>query len=294
MKSFNRVFTFGCSFTSFNWPTWADLLIGSLGIEGYNLGASGAGNLYIQNRFWEAYKKFNITKDDLVVFVWTTPQREDRWLGGDWSRMGNLYTAHLWSDDFKKNIANDYHYYMLTLSVIFQTKTFLDSIGIKYGFYYMNELTVNEYEDIPGIEPEHLKSMIKFWGISTENYPSMMKYLNLRYRESRYGKHTRPQIKYQFRDDFIHEHHPIPSEQLRYLQDIIAKDLNLSLDISKIQNLLDEYSFLDDFSKPIYYPEDKYYGYNPSRNDTRIKTDYHHIADFYTEILRDKNKIGLI
>ena len=45
-----RLFTFGCSYTSWNWPTWADLL--GLEVEHFeNWGHAGIGNRAIAAEF---------------------------------------------------------------------------------------------------------------------------------------------------------------------------------------------------------------------------------------------------
>ena len=47
-KKYKRVFAFGCSFTCYRWPTWADLIGKQCeGAEFRNYGKSGAGNLFI-------------------------------------------------------------------------------------------------------------------------------------------------------------------------------------------------------------------------------------------------------
>ena len=50
MENKKRLFTFGCSFTQYNWPTWADILGRSLHQEGWefhNIGRAGTGNMQI-------------------------------------------------------------------------------------------------------------------------------------------------------------------------------------------------------------------------------------------------------
>ena len=69
-KKYKRLFTFGCSFTSYLWPTWADIL----GLEftsANNWGHSGLGNRAIAERVAEAHAHFNFTKDDVIIVQWT-------------------------------------------------------------------------------------------------------------------------------------------------------------------------------------------------------------------------------
>ena len=39
------LYTFGCSFTKYVWPTWADLLLSQ--VDGENWGMCGGGNKFI-------------------------------------------------------------------------------------------------------------------------------------------------------------------------------------------------------------------------------------------------------
>ena len=55
-----RLFTFGCSYTSWNWPTWADLL--GLEVEHFeNWGHAGIGNRAIAERVAECHIKNKFT-----------------------------------------------------------------------------------------------------------------------------------------------------------------------------------------------------------------------------------------
>ena len=55
-KKYKRLFAFGCSFTCYIYPTWADIIYQSLNedCEFYNCGRSGGGNLFISHRITEA------------------------------------------------------------------------------------------------------------------------------------------------------------------------------------------------------------------------------------------------
>ena len=61
-----RLFTFGCSYTSWNWPTWADIL--ALDYEhSENWGHAGLGNRAIAERVAECHLKNKFTKIDKVI-----------------------------------------------------------------------------------------------------------------------------------------------------------------------------------------------------------------------------------
>lgn len=87
-----RLFTYGCSFTSYQYPTWADY-IGCLFDENYTFALSGAGNKYSFTQLKNSLSLFNITKEDTIIFQVTGTTRQDilnsdfEWIGG-----GHIYS----------------------------------------------------------------------------------------------------------------------------------------------------------------------------------------------------------
>lgn len=75
---YKRLFTFGCSFTNYVWPTWADIIAYDQQIEFHNKGKGGAGNTFIASSILESDLKYKFTDTDLILVNWTTWQREDR------------------------------------------------------------------------------------------------------------------------------------------------------------------------------------------------------------------------
>ena len=100
-----RVFAFGCSVTSYRWPTWADIIGKSYknkGYEYYNFANSGSGNEYILNSLYLTDTKFKLTPDDIIIIMWSSWNREDRYIvnynwtpeiRGQWTKEGNILTA---------------------------------------------------------------------------------------------------------------------------------------------------------------------------------------------------------
>jgi len=88
-----KVFAYGCSFTRYNWPSYADIL--GLHYETYNRGNSGSGNERIFYHFMEDIKKNNISSNDLVILQWSGTDRfnylksNNLWIGD-----GNILLAH--------------------------------------------------------------------------------------------------------------------------------------------------------------------------------------------------------
>jgi hypothetical protein len=70
-----RIFTFGCSFTSYNWITWADIIC--YGNRGINLGQTGGGYDQILNKLIWATNKYKINENDTVVIMYPSLIRWD-------------------------------------------------------------------------------------------------------------------------------------------------------------------------------------------------------------------------
>jgi len=72
----SRLFTFGCSFTNYSWPSWADFL--GLDFDHYeNWACPGLGNRAIAERITECNVKNKFTNNDLVIVQWTSHLRND-------------------------------------------------------------------------------------------------------------------------------------------------------------------------------------------------------------------------
>lgn len=101
-KKYKRVFIFGCSFTNYIWPTWANIihLETNKGTPAYNYGAAGGGNIFITCTLMAANQKHRFNKDDLVLLMWSTFCREDRYIGHRWEVPGNIWTQNFYDEKF--------------------------------------------------------------------------------------------------------------------------------------------------------------------------------------------------
>jgi len=136
-----RLFTFGCSYTSYAWPTWADLI----GIDfdfSRNWGLSGIGNRAIAERVAEANVRYKFTEDDTVIVQWSSHLRND-WFHmhslperiAHWKTSGSVFNylneklyGKKWIDTFFFEPA----YFMHTLNHISLTQGLLKSTGCKW------------------------------------------------------------------------------------------------------------------------------------------------------------------
>lgn len=123
----HRIFIFGCSFTQYIWPTWADILEHDNN-NVYNYGLSGIGNLGIFHRIIEADLRHKFTKNDSLYILWTTWQREDRFVEGRWRRHGNVYNNSFYKKDFFKYCCDGDFFIKNATSMITINKTYKDII----------------------------------------------------------------------------------------------------------------------------------------------------------------------
>lgn len=141
----NRIFTFGCSFTNYYWPTWADIIGHGLDHDQYqNWGRSGAGNQFIFNSIVECHARNCIDTNDTVVVMWTNVGREDRYLNGEWQTPGNIYSQSLYDKDFVRRFADMRGYYIRDLATMQAVHLILDNIGCNYYFLNMVEITTHD------------------------------------------------------------------------------------------------------------------------------------------------------
>ena len=212
-----RIFCFGCSFTKYDWATWADILklhFENKGTEVHNYGRRGAGNYYIFNAIVEASLEYNFTKDDLILIQWSGVLREDRFKDGKWWTPGNILNQDTYSKPIVKFLFDEEGMMKRDYSYVHAMQKILEADNIDYEMFSMNGLTpVSQYgKENPDItntfDFEHLyedtlsklhPSMYEIiWG--TEDTPMGTAH----YRELKHGV------------DF----HSLPTEHLSYLEKV--------------------------------------------------------------------------
>ena len=72
----SRLYTFGCSFTSYRYPTWSDFVGQEFDVY-ENWGQSGAGNFYIATQLHECNQINKFTSDDTVLIMLSSFTRYD-------------------------------------------------------------------------------------------------------------------------------------------------------------------------------------------------------------------------
>ena len=128
-KKYKRIFAFGCSFTSYGWPTWADLIAYEAPDSQYfNYGHAGIGNVGIACKIGEANQRYKFTEDDLVMVMWSTFSRLDYWVDGGWRCDGNVWNSGK-SIEWLKKYADVIGYMVRDHGIISLTNNFLKSCG---------------------------------------------------------------------------------------------------------------------------------------------------------------------
>ncbi len=157
----NRFFAFGCSFTYWNWWTWADILGHSYGSNFQNWGKPGGGNGFIFNSVMEADERNTFTKDDLVIVQWTNITREDRYVNDGWLSPGNIYSQKFYSDEFVEEFADNKGYLIRDCAYVKAVYHFLKSTGCEFHFIGMTPFhAYDQYRDLEMDELEYYKSYL--------------------------------------------------------------------------------------------------------------------------------------
>jgi len=143
-----RLFTFGCSFTKFYWPTWADIL--GQEFDYYeNWGEIAGGNQFIFNSIIECNQRNKFTPNDTIIVMWSTILREDRYIQnrGGWFLSGNIYFAPVYSEKQKKELLCERGFLIRDLSTISAAKNLLEFWNVNY---YMSSIMQFEvvYDDV--------------------------------------------------------------------------------------------------------------------------------------------------
>lgn len=125
---YKRFFAFGCSFTNYIWPTWADVVAKEMPTAEYNnFGICGSGNETILCRIVEADKRFCFDANDIIMIMWTTMCREDRWVGGRWKMTGNIFNQSEYDENFVNTFADPTGYLIKNMAVMASTRQYVYS-----------------------------------------------------------------------------------------------------------------------------------------------------------------------
>lgn len=197
----NRLFAFGCSFTSYAWSTWADIL-GKQATEYQNWGLLGAGNQYIFNSVFECDQRHHFQSNDTVVVCWTNVFREDRYVY-KWSQLGNIYTQPLYDARWVKQNITERGCLIRDLAFVKAVKNFLEQRQVNWRFISMvpidqtdqyKESKFNHNQDVIDLYQDVIETIgSSFWEILKD----------------------RPRCQFDL--------HPLPADHLYYVDQVLPE-----------------------------------------------------------------------
>lgn len=214
-----RFFAFGCSYTNFYWPTWADILGQSFYNDYYNYGREGAGNIYIHNMLMQADQYHAFTKDDIIIVQWSSPTREDRYLKNDWITNGPVY--NFYSEQFIRDYFDPRGYLIRDLALIKSALSFLNRIECEY--YFLSLAPIKTTSDLDG------NSIVS--NESDRDVTDLYKNILGTIRPSFYEVVGLPEPR-QF--GVRYDSHKIPSEHYDYIKKVLPEALTQNIDSSII------------------------------------------------------------
>lgn len=167
---YDRIFTFGCSWTKYCWPTWADMIRYTTDAPPvFNWGFAGLGNVGIFYRMVECDLKHKFTDRDLILVQWTSWSREDRYLT-QWEAYGNVFNSPFYGDKFTKKYWHWNNDIMKNASVIVAANKMFN---IAYQF---NMIPFTEIES--GIVPSFPETTSDLQSFYINNLPAMDSFPN--------------------------------------------------------------------------------------------------------------------
>lgn len=132
-----RIIAFGCSYTSYVWPTYASIL------KADNQGWPGTGNDRIFYNLLQAYKSKKLQEYDIVIVQWSGHNRFDYltnhgWTEPDGAIMLSAKNRHIWRN--LKSYYNENYELEKTINYVIAADAILNQLPVKKFFMSMNHL----------------------------------------------------------------------------------------------------------------------------------------------------------
>lgn len=274
-KKPDRIFAFGCSLTSYWWSMWPEIVQFATNIKTYNYGRSGSTNHYIANQIVLANKLHKFTKDDLVIVVWTEPNRHENLHNHD----GKSFLK--WERDQSIEVPEYVIGKMINQhNLITTTMAYLDTTKAQIHYSSLNNLSTMFP---PPIEREVLLKVYK--DIYDQFLPSFIPAVNFNVQEKEL------EVKKVFKGKFF-DMHPFPVQSLAWLKHVFDYDFS-----TVEQRIIDHEQEIIDSIKtvvfdPDYDPGPEFPGVRPDRLPKNVYLDthtdaYHNDLSWHT-IFRDE------
>jgi hypothetical protein len=209
-----KIFTYGCSFTNYVWPTWADLLLHKN--DGHNLGNIGAGAIQMMHRIVDTDGKYDFKNNDLVIAIFPTLYRWDYVFSKEskWSNDGliiNKNEFHELNNNFftLESLAHN------NMNAMILTKNFLVNNKINHLVGCIENIFENTFDSFPldhFNKIDYVKKNINF------DLKSFNRFI--------YGDRltTKWEITKTFNDTF--DYHPRPITHYKWLKEILLPKID--------------------------------------------------------------------
>jgi len=222
LNKYSRFFAFGCSFTEYYWPTWANIIAKEIP-DHYIYAKIGAGNFFIFQALIEAIVRHSINKDDLVMIMFSNITREDRYTKEKgWITPGNLYFQTEYNEKFLKKYLCHKGYLMRDLSLVSACKHTLDNIGCNYE---LMSIVPFDSESSNDKRIDDVTDVLDFYkDIITCVKPSVLETV---FDNNWNARLPRPTYKVDWQIHLYQDNHPTPAEHMMYLESLYP-DLILS------------------------------------------------------------------
>ena len=241
-QKYKRFFAFGCSFTNYLWPTWADIIAHK--IPHYeNWGKGGAGNQFIFNSIIECNRRNKFNEDDLVIVMWTSCSREDRYVDNNWLVAATENRETIYGKDWVKKFANQGKGLMIRdFATIDATQQLLDSF--KCDWVNLNGLplirfdidraekdielgtaTLDDLEQRWATQQYMLSQNKEYWDeyLADKEVVELYKNIFSNIKEPLFNRILKNKQRPNFGDT-----HPTPSESLDYINDVLPNTLQVT------------------------------------------------------------------
>jgi hypothetical protein len=235
----SRVFTFGCSFTDYNWPTWADMILYKN--KGINYGICGGGFEQIMNSLIQCDIDFKLKESDHVVIVYPNLLRWDMPFYPRMLCLGNALTSP-WKDHLDKMYSIEGLTYK-NLNLIVMIDYFLKSKKVKVHYSSIFPIFENPENYFMNIEfGDKIKSHLEFVQntVMKNQLPDFYTFL--------YGNDNKSYQTWQgtkkWKDKDGIDYHPTTISHYKWLTEVLIPELKdvslkISLDeVAEIENTL--------------------------------------------------------
>lgn len=227
-SNYNRIFAFGCSYTRHIYATYADIIASQYPNATFiNLGQSGSGNQLLLSRLSQTHRILNINEDDLVIIMYPSVTREDRWLPtGTWHTAGNIFhhksSRNVTFNAFKfyKSYGSFLHYLIRDFAIIDMVENFLQNLTCDKILLTSTPLILGEELNdgslvlIEDDNIKHYNKLLKTYKDLLESYPiDYQTFFKVTYLNNGIP------VGVKAGDDF--DAHPSPIQALGYLKTIM-------------------------------------------------------------------------